>query len=59
MLFAIQLLHGIEDTPDEYICGNAGEPDIGMLVNRVHNMQMAKAFAELVAAREAGEITWH
>ncbi|WP_225932877.1 hypothetical protein [Pseudomonas oryzicola] len=31
LLFAIQLLRGIEDTLDEYICGNAGQPGIGML----------------------------
>ena len=54
LLFAIQLLRGIEDTLDEYICGNAGEPGIGMLVNSVHNVQMGRALAELVLAREAG-----
>ena len=41
------------------ICGNAGEPGIGMLVNSVHNVQMGRALAELVLTREAGEITWH
>ncbi|WP_177334285.1 hypothetical protein [Pseudomonas sp. NBRC 111124] len=53
------MLRGIEDTLDEYICGNAGEPGIGMLVNSVHNVQMGRALAELVLTREAGEITWH
>ena len=52
MLYAIQLMRGIEDTLDEYICGNAGEPGIGMLVNSVHNVQMSRALAELVLARE-------
>ena len=52
LLYAIQLMRGIEDTLDEYICGNAGEPGIGMLVNSVHNVQMSRALAELVLARE-------
>lgn len=59
LLYVIQLLRGIEDTLDEYICGNAGEPGIGILVNSVHNVQMGRALAELVLTREAGEITWH
>ncbi|MFK0311727.1 hypothetical protein ACIQUF_10805 [Pseudomonas sp. NPDC090233] len=59
LLFVIQLLRGIEDTLDEYICGNVGEPGIGMLVNSVHNVQMGRALAELVLTRESGEITWH
>ncbi|MDD2150207.1 MULTISPECIES: hypothetical protein [Pseudomonas] len=59
LLYVIQLLRGIEDTLDEYICGNAGEPGIGMLVNSVHNVQMGRALADLVLSREAGEITWH
>ena len=59
LLFVIQLLRGIEDTLDEYICGNVGEPGIGMLVNSVHNLQMGRALAELVLTRESGEITWH
>jgi len=52
LLYAIQLMRGIEDTLDEYICGNAGEPGIGMLVNSVHNVQMSRALAELVLGRE-------
>ncbi|MEN5036299.1 hypothetical protein [Pseudomonas sp. TWI929] len=51
LLHAIQLMRGIEDTLDEYICGNAGEPGIGMLVNSVHNVQMSRALAELVLGR--------
>lgn len=54
LLYVIQLLRGIEDTLDEYICGNAGEPGIGMLVNSVHNVQMGKALAELILRREEG-----
>ncbi|MFB4403091.1 hypothetical protein [Pseudomonas inefficax] len=54
LLYVIQLLRGIEDTLDEYICGNAGEPGIGMLVNSVHNVQMGRALAELVLSRKAG-----
>jgi hypothetical protein len=52
LVHAIQLMRGIEDTLDEYICGNAGEPGIAMLVNSVHNVQMSRALAELVLARE-------
>jgi len=59
LLYVIQLLRGIEDTLDEYICGNVGEPGIGMLVNSVHNVQMGRALTELVLTREAGDITWH
>jgi len=59
LLYVSQLLRGIEDTLDEYICGNAGEPGIGMLVNTVHNVQMVRALNELVLMRDAGEITGH
>ncbi|MCI0914448.1 hypothetical protein [Pseudomonas putida] len=59
LLYVIQLLRGIEDTLDEYICGNVGEAGIGMLVNSVHNVQMGRALTELVLTREAGDITWH
>ncbi|WP_256589883.1 MULTISPECIES: hypothetical protein [unclassified Pseudomonas] len=51
LLYVIQLLRGIEDTLDEYICGNAGEPGIGMLVNSVYNVQMGRSLAELVLSR--------
>ncbi|WDY57302.1 hypothetical protein [Pseudomonas sp. PSKL.D1] len=51
LLYVAQLLKGIEDTLDEYICGNAGEPGIGMLVNTVHNLNMARALNELVLCR--------
>jgi hypothetical protein len=56
LVYVSQLLRGIEDTLDEYICGNAGEPGIGMLVNTVHNLQMARALNELLLSRDAGEI---
>ena len=49
--YVSQLLRGIEDTLDEYICANAGEPGIGMLVNTVHNVQMARALNQLVLGR--------
>ncbi|WP_236409955.1 hypothetical protein [Pseudomonas sp. S31] len=29
LLYVIQLLRGVEDTRDEYICGNPGESGIG------------------------------
>ena len=59
LIHTLQLLCGLEDTLDEYICGNARTPGIGMLVNAVQHVQMTKALTELVLYREAGEITWH
>jgi hypothetical protein len=59
IIHSLQLLCGIEDILDEYICGNADVPGIGMLVNTVQQVQMTKALTELVLYREAGEITWH
>ncbi|AGA72479.1 MULTISPECIES: hypothetical protein [Pseudomonas] len=50
---------GIEDSLDEYICANAGEPGINMLVNAVHHVQMTKALAELLLHRQTGDITRH
>ena len=46
--YVSQLLLGIEDTLDEYICANAGEPGIGLLVNTVHNVQMTRALNQLL-----------
>ena len=48
----LQLMSGIEDTLDEYICANAGEPGINMLVNAVHHVQMTKALAKLLLHRQ-------
>jgi len=57
VIHALQLMSGIEDTLDEYICANAGEPGINMLVNAVLHLQMTKALAELLLRRQAGSIT--
>jgi len=59
LIHALQLMSGIEDTLDEYICANAGEPGINMLVNAVHHVQMTKALTELLFDRQTGDITWH
>lgn len=50
--YVSQLLLGIEDTLDEYICANAGEPGVGLLVNTVHNVQMTRALNQLLLNRE-------
>ena len=42
-----------------FICANAGEPGINMLVNAVHHVQMTKALAELLLHRQTGDITRH
>jgi len=39
----LELMSGIEATLDEYICANAGEPGVPMLVNTVHQVQMVQA----------------
>ena len=59
LIHALQLMSGIEDTLDEFICANAGEPGINMLVNAVHHVQMTKALTELLFHRQARDITWH
>ena len=51
----LQLMAGIEDSLDEYICANAGEPGINMLVNAVHHVQMTRALTELLLHRQAGD----
>ncbi|MND30937.1 hypothetical protein D3C76_1554720 [compost metagenome] len=59
LIHTLQLMSGIEDTLDEFICANAGEPGINMSVNAVHHVQMTKALTELLFHRQAGDITWH
>lgn len=46
----LELMAGIETTLDEYICANAGEPGVPMLVNTVHQLQMVKTLTHRVAA---------
>ena len=48
LVHLIQLMHGIEDTLDEYCCANAGVPGNGMLVNAAHSVQMGRLLAEHV-----------
>lgn len=48
LVHLIQLMHGIEDTLDEYCCANAGLPGNGMLVNAAHSVQMGRLLAEHV-----------
>ncbi|MGC7838472.1 hypothetical protein ACK3BK_04280 [Pseudomonas sp. L7] len=48
LVHLIQLMHGIEDTLDEYCCANAGVPGTGMLVNTAHSVQMGRLLAEHV-----------
>ncbi|MFJ4456744.1 hypothetical protein ACIP1G_23015 [Pseudomonas sp. NPDC089392] len=57
LVHTLQLMAGIEDSLDEYICANAGVPGINMLVNAVHYLQMTKALAELLLHRQTGDIT--
>lgn len=52
LVYASQLLQGIEDTLDEYCCANAGEPGLGMLVNVAHTARMGRALVEHSLARE-------
>lgn len=47
----LQLIAGIETTLDEYICANAGEPGVPMLVNTVHQLQMVQALTTFVLQR--------
>ncbi|WP_312936479.1 hypothetical protein [Pseudomonas sp.] len=47
----LQLISGIETTLDEYICANAGEPGVPMLVNTVHQLQMVQALTKCVLQR--------
>ena len=43
-----QLIAGIETTLEEYICANANEPGVRMLVNTVHHLQMIQALTEML-----------
>ncbi|WP_312934216.1 hypothetical protein [Pseudomonas sp.] len=47
----LELMSGIETTLDEYICANAGEPGVPMLVNTVHQVQMVRALATFAVRR--------
>jgi len=47
----LQLIAGIETTLDEYICSNAGEAGVPMLVNTAHQLQMVKALTQFVLQR--------
>ena len=47
----LELMVGIETTLDEYICANAGEPGVPMLVNTVHQIQMVKTLTQFVLQR--------
>ncbi|MDZ5604963.1 hypothetical protein SJI00_19525 [Pseudomonas sp. RP23018S] len=47
----LQIMAGIGTTLDEYICANAGEPGVRMLVNSVHHLQMTQALTEAVLQR--------
>lgn len=40
LLYVAPLLHGIEDKLDDYICGNADEPGVG-----VHNFRWCGRYA--------------
>ncbi|WP_167334510.1 hypothetical protein [Pseudomonas cremoricolorata] len=45
-------MSGIKTTLDEYICANAGEPGVPMLVNTVHQVQMVQALTSFVLQRD-------
>jgi len=47
----LELLSGIETTLDEYICANAGEPGVPMLVNTAHQLQMIQTLIRFVLQR--------
>ncbi|MFS0828109.1 hypothetical protein [Pseudomonas phoenicis] len=47
----LELMAGIETTLDEYICANAGEPGMPMLVNTAHQLQMVKTLTQFVLQR--------
>lgn len=48
----LELMSGIKTTLDEYICANAGEPGVPMLVNTVHQVQMVQALTTFVLQRD-------
>ncbi|WP_313741229.1 hypothetical protein [Pseudomonas sp.] len=48
LTYTLQLIAGIETTLEEYICANAGEPGVRMLVNTVHQLQMTQALTEML-----------
>ncbi|WP_028694779.1 hypothetical protein [Pseudomonas cremoricolorata] len=48
----LELMSGIKTTLDEYICANAGEPGVPMLVNTVHQVQMIQALTSFVLQRD-------
>ncbi|WP_459206355.1 hypothetical protein ACSMEV_18055 [Pseudomonas sp. MLB6B] len=41
-----ELMVGIETILDEYICANAGEPGMPMLVNTFHQLQMVQTLTQ-------------
>ncbi|WP_459206353.1 hypothetical protein ACSMEV_18040 [Pseudomonas sp. MLB6B] len=47
----LELMAGIETTLDEYICVNAGETGVPMLVNTAHQLQMVQALTQFVLQR--------
>lgn len=47
----LELMVGIHTTLDEYICANAGEPGVPMLVNTVHQIQMVQTLTQFVLQR--------
>ncbi|WP_296268914.1 hypothetical protein [Pseudomonas sp. UBA6562] len=51
----LELMVGIEATLDEYICANAGEPGMPMLVNTLHQLQMVKTLTQFVLQRVESE----